>query len=424
MPPRCEPWGFIQSSMKRLRLRYFAIFTSLAVLAGVVSCDKNGKTEEDLSYVTLTSPSVGHAKGQQFVKAYAPGEWTLTIVYPDLEADSEEGGWAYFSNNQNEPIETIAGAGEVVNLRLSYAQNFAEIERQLHLVLLYAGGEKVATLTQQPESNGGGGEEPGITNPTVSWAELPNVETTATRKFIAHYAPNKSGMARNFSMLFDTEAKIALWVAFPQNPAYLGGGGRSNGWKFDPLIKPNTDQASLASSYKPIGNGHDRGHQIASGDRTYKVDDAYLLNRQTFYYTNMTPQVAGLNQNGWANLEDWIRTKVSSSEADTLYVVTGAVLQTVGGNEVIKYVYDNAKPDGLPVAIPNYYYKVLLDYRGGVYQKAIGFWYPQQAASGGPTSANTKKVSDIEALTGLTFFNNVPQAQVLKTQYSPSQWGL
>ena len=55
---------------------------------------------------------------------------------------------------------------------------------------------------------------------------------------------------------------------------------------------------------------------MPSADRLSRV-----ANIETFYYTNMTPQKAALNQGMWENLEEKVR--VWARSMDTLYVVTG-----------------------------------------------------------------------------------------------------
>lgn len=63
------------------------------------------------------------------------------------------------------------------------------------------------------------------------------------------------------------------------------------------------------------------------------------MNNQTFYYTNMTPQLQnGLNGAIWAQLEGAVRGW--SSGIDTLYVVTGA-MPTTATDKQIQYAKDN-----------------------------------------------------------------------------------
>ena len=147
-------------------------------------------------------------------------------------------------------------------------------------------------------------------------------------------------------------------------------------------------------------------------------------NRQTFYPTNMTPQLSGLNQKKWASIENQVRDWANS--CDTLYVVTGAVLQTVGGNEAINYTFCKSDSNK-DVAIPNYYYKALLQYRksGGTYQ-AMAIWVPHAGASGPATMEDIITIDRLEELTGLDFFHNLSDdvEVAVEQNVNPTYWGL
>ena len=79
---------------------------------------------------------------------------------------------------------------------------------------------------------------------------------------------------------------------------------------------------------------------------------------QTFYATNSTPQIQnGFNSGIWSSLEGDVRT-LAQQQTDTVYVVTGAILRTVTGNETITYIKPAKDTKNCPE--PNYYYKVLL----------------------------------------------------------------
>ncbi|MEI7828833.1 MAG: DNA/RNA non-specific endonuclease, partial [Prolixibacteraceae bacterium] len=163
--------------------------------------------------------------------------------------------------------------------------------------------------------------------------------------------------------------------------------------------------------------GYDRGHQIPSADRTVST----AANSQTFYFTNMTPQLSVFNGQMWASLEGQVRNWMAAS--DTLYVVTGAVLKTVNGNETVNYATDSK---GTKMAVPNYYYKVLLRLKTGKYD-AIGFWFEHKSyGSGQATSSVSKTVRQIEALTGLDFFAILPKATQDNAELTstPTAWGL
>lgn len=148
-------------------------------------------------------------------------------------------------------------------------------------------------------------------------------------------------------------------------------------------------------------------------DRKASVEDG----KTTFYFTNMTPQLGALNQNDWNDLEGSVRGMICS---DTLYVVTGAHFDGSTSSSTT----DN---NGKSCPVPTHYYKVLLRTKKGntgkrVHNcsadelKCIGYWVKHD----GTSSIQTKSVADIEALTGFTFFANVPNAP--KSTYNASEW--
>jgi endonuclease G len=66
------------------------------------------------------------------------------------------------------------------------------------------------------------------------------------------------------------------------------------------------------------GTGFDRGHNVPSADRTSSVN----ANSATFLMTNMIPQAPQNNQQTWANLENYLRTKVL--EGNEVYIIMGS----------------------------------------------------------------------------------------------------
>lgn len=66
------------------------------------------------------------------------------------------------------------------------------------------------------------------------------------------------------------------------------------------------------------GSGFDRGHNTPSADRTSSTN----ANSATFLMTNMIPQAPRNNQQTWANLENYLRTKVL--EGNEVYIIMGS----------------------------------------------------------------------------------------------------
>jgi endonuclease G len=96
----------------------------------------------------------------------------------------------------------------------------------------------------------------------------------------------------------------------------------------------------------------------------------------------------------------------------SIYIVTGPVLTkteypTIGENEV---------------AIPEYYYKVVLDYTGPEI-KAIGFLLPNEKATQ-PLEAYAVSVDEVEAFTGIDFYPLLPDDKEgeIESAFEVSLW--
>lgn len=259
--------------------------------------------------------------------------------------------------------------------------------------------------------------------PLITDADLANKNL----KYITHYSGEKytncaweGTEIRNYSMLYDTNLKMAYWVAYPLCHWYLDGdAGRTNAWGFDTSF-----DSSLQPKMKKGLNGYDRGHQIPSGDRQRKSNDK-LMNRQTFFFTNMTPQVGQMmNQGIWQELESAVRDW--SSATDTLYVVTGA-MPTTPTDKNIKYTKDN---NGANIAVPKYYFKALARKVGGKFQTVAykldnrDYIKPDSSKPKPEADRNYKQglmsVNELEELTGFNFFCDLPGVtEEIENQKSP-----
>lgn len=375
------------------RVYWIAILVVFAL--GFAGCESDNDEDWNVVGITLTKSTVEATDVAQFVDITCNGSWNITVEYPDSTA-----AWCSVPNKSGEGDSRVA---------LQYTQNTAEEARKAVIRVTSGTARASATLTQLGTSGVDPNPDPGLAH----WLELPAAVEQPDCRYVTHYVTVNSKHVRNYTLFFDTSERIAYWVAYPHCRMYLGSVGRTNDFQPDPSF-PVSDQ--MTSTIK----GYDRGHQIPSGDRTATEE----MNIQTFYYTNMTPQLGSFNQKIWVDLENKVRTWVYS--CDTLYVVTGAVLKTVGGNETVKYVADKR---GNQIAVPNYYFKVLLQLNlngGNRRYKAIAFWFKHQANSGPVTAADASSVDDVERKTGIDFFVNLPediQAQV-EAQYAPNEWGL
>lgn len=361
--------------------------------------------------VRLSRDTVAYDHTGQFVTIESSVDWSISLSY-----DGTQDGWA--------KVSPESGSGSVNNVMLTYSANGSGESREVALNVSFSDGELVTvTLVQTGDPNASGGDEPdpdpddpwpGLeSDPYQSgWLELPAVEDEEGRAFIYHTAEVDGQQKRNYSMLYDAAGRIALWVAYPLCGDYIGS-GRTDAWGYDPKIP---------DEYEPLLNhgwperGFDRGHQIPSGSRNANT----AMNRQTFYYTNMTAQVSRFNQGLWANLENRVRGFVSV--CDTLYVVTGPIFDS---GEPERWTEDNA---GNPVAVPDGYFKAVLSYSvsSSAYYSVAFVYDNEEYSRSNPTASDMCSVSEVEAITGFTFFNNLPQsvARSVKNQCEPERWGL
>ena len=123
------------------------------------------------------------------------------------------------------------------------------------------------------------------------------------------------------------------------------------------------------------------------------VDSSYKAMMESFLLSNMTPQLPGLNRQGWRYLESYIREW--TNERGKLYVVTGSMF--IGEHGVI----------GHGVHVPTHFNKVVYDPVG---QDAIAFLVPHRAISKGELPVFIVSVDEVEHRTGLDFNNLLDDA--------------
>ena len=357
------------------RRLHIALLLILPLL--LAACKGTEDTPEQLSVSTRSQ--AGLAKGgYTFVEVSAPGDWTLSIDFMG------QNPWA--------TLTSASGTGENNGVVLSYEENDSEAQRALTLILQGKSSSTSCVFVQL--TNVVNVEV--VPDPVGKWLELPKTDNEALL-FFTHYQTIRSEKMRSYSYYWDVENLVAHWVAYPLNQELAGSGSRTDAWGLDPKL-PRNMQPVL---FKGFRGGYDRGHQLPSADRLNRA-----ANVQTFYGTNMTPQLGSLNQNGWAALEGAVRDW--SREFDTLYVVTGCL---VGDAVDKKVAYDN---DSKAVAVPDAYFKALLGYKKDMSiasatagYTAIGFYYPHAGYSDG-YMAKSMTIDELERKTGMDFFVNLP----------------
>lgn len=181
-----------------------------------------------------------------------------------------------------------------------------------------------------------------------------------------------------YSFAYSEDNEQANWVYYELTPELINGTqSRTDDFRADPLV--STGSASL-EDYK--GSGYDRGHLCPAGDM--RLNKTAMS--ETFYLSNMSPQLPGFNRGIWSTMEDQVREW--ALKYNKLYVVTGPIFK------------DNIGVIGEDkVTVPGYYYKVLFDGSN----KMIGFILPN-ASSSKSLDQFVVTVDEIEKQTGIDFF--------------------
>ena len=293
--------------------------------------------------------------------------------------------------------------------------------------------------TPEPDPDPTPDPDPQPSTARYDWAELPviadanrdGVHDSDKDIYFAHHLcagneknAQRNGTARNYTVCYSGKHHCPLWVAAPRHAMYeVKNTDRTDSYGKDPKIP-----SSVQYSSKSTGGGCNKGHMLGSAERLCSA----ATNRQVFYYTNIAPQYSSTFNTGggaWNNLEDHIDGLVCS---DTLYVVVGCYFESFsrnGASASPKTISFGGRSD---VSCPTMFYYALLRTKKGSTGKRVqdcsaselqcaAFTICHKMAKGHkPEAADMMSISDLEALTGFKYFENVPNAP--KSTYSPSDW--
>ena len=203
----------------------------------------------------------------------------------------------------------------------------------------------------------------------------------------------------HYALCYRESYEQAEWSAYELTKDELNKkSGRTNDFREDPEIK--TGSATL-NDYK--GSGYDRGHLTPAADMAFSEKAM----SETFYLSNMSPQAGPFNRGIWQQLEAQVRTWAKTF--GKVYVISGPILEKPASK------YESIGKDN-KIAIPQYYYKVLLAplYADGNDEKtpddaksiaALGFILPNEACSGKEFWDFAVSVDEVEKRTGLDFYS-------------------
>jgi endonuclease G len=199
-----------------------------------------------------------------------------------------------------------------------------------------------------------------------------------------------------FSLVYDEESEQAKWVAHVIAPEIINGNiSRSNDFRVDPKVKSGTAieqdyflKTELANGeFEYDGFGYDRGHLAPSAD--FRWSEKALS--ESYYYSNMSPQLPGFNREVWAELENELRSYLYRHPESRLYVVTGPVF--LKDKRILERSVNK-------LAIPDAFFKVAYD---PFLQKSIAFLLPHQEELLAIENY-ALSIDSLETITGIDFY--------------------
>ena len=208
-----------------------------------------------------------------------------------------------------------------------------------------------------------------------------NSDIISTFNFLPSSTTNQIVKHEYYTLSYSEKYEQAEWVAYELKESYLKNSTfKRPFFSEDPKVK--TGSADWRN-YK--NSGYDKGHLCPAGDMEF----AFNAYNDTFFTSNISPQLHDFNGGVWNRLEQKVR--YWATKYDGIYVVTGGVLKsslkTIGKEKV---------------SVPEYFYKVLLDNSEGKF-KMIAFLVPNME-SNAPLYDFVVSVDRIEKLTGIDFF--------------------
>lgn len=184
-----------------------------------------------------------------------------------------------------------------------------------------------------------------------------------------------------YSLAYNEECEQAAWIAYSLTKIETSGIiERGDNFSIDPKVLTGS-----ATKDDYLKSGFDRGHLAPAADMKW----AEQAMDESFYFSNMSPQLPAFNRGIWKRLEEKMRDWAIIY--DSILIVTGPILNSsltrIGTNKV---------------CVPTHYYKVILDFKREK-SKAIGFILPNSSSKDDLRNFAVT-VDSVEQLTGIDFY--------------------
>lgn len=190
----------------------------------------------------------------------------------------------------------------------------------------------------------------------------------------------------SYRLEYAEQYEEARWVIYKLNSSLMNDAvERKDDFREDPLVLTVSAQLPDYS-----GSGYDRGHLKPAEDSKLSVLDM----SESFYLSNMTPQLHGFNAGIWLKAENYVRNIAKTK--NEIWVVTGPILTpdlpTIGSNKV---------------AIPEYFYKIIVAFDNPI--TSIAYIIKHESTTKELSSFQVT-IDSVEKVSGLDFFKGLPDS--------------
>ncbi|WP_347173786.1 DNA/RNA non-specific endonuclease [Polaribacter uvawellassae] len=187
-----------------------------------------------------------------------------------------------------------------------------------------------------------------------------------------------------YTLSYSEKDEQADWVAYK-----LFKNSINNSIKRKDNFRKDVNVITGSATLKDYRNsGYDRGHLAPAKSMSFSD----ITMSESFYMSNMSPQIPSFNRGIWKKLEEEVRSWISIS--DSLYVVTGPVLDNPLG-----------KIGESRVTVPRCFYKTIIRFHKEELF-GIGFLLKNEKSNSSVSSFSVS-IDSIEKVTGLDFFHQL-----------------
>ena len=220
--------------------------------------------------------------------------------------------------------------------------------------------------------------------------ERPFVNTDMGQLEIPSMPNGKQGQViqrTGYTLAYDKKTKTPQWVAWELTKEETKGNHERTD-KF--LPDPNVEGAKVVTT-DYTGSGYDRGHMAPAGDMKWSKKAM----EESFYMSNICPQIHHLNTGDWNELE--ANTRKWARRYGSVYVTCGPIYN---GSRRTQYIGKNR------VKVPDAFFKVIL-IQSPKKTCALGFFFENEAGQR-PLNEYLVSVDYLEQTTGIDFFPSLP----------------